>query len=124
MSINENFTIPLEALLLKLHFDIETEWDRPEVNIVGPQEVDIEFDELLSEDKPKTRAKVYRPVKELSNNVIPLAHSSNSSIWGNVYPVIAIKIGRGFLIHTGMSLDDEREYKVLLDIIRRLSITG
>ena len=37
---------------------------------------------------------------------------------GSIYPVIAIKFGRGFLIHTGMSLDEEREYKILLDIIK------
>jgi hypothetical protein len=54
-----------------------------------------------------------------------LAYSYNNSIWGNnVYPVIAIKFGRGFLIHTGMSLDEEREYKILLDIIRKISLKG
>jgi len=40
------------------------------------------------------------------------------------YPVVAIKLGRGFLIHTGMSLDEEREYKTLIDIIRTLCLTG
>jgi DNA polymerase elongation subunit (family B) len=39
------------------------------------------------------------------------------------YPVVAIKFGRGFLVHTGMSLDEEREYKTLIDIIRRLCLT-
>ncbi len=77
----------------------------------------------LSENK-KAKAKVFRPVKELSDNIIPLAHSYNNSIWGNVYPIVAIKFGRGFLIHTGISLDEEREYKILLDIIRKLSIGG
>ena len=119
------FRIPIEALPLKRHFNVDTEWDHPEINIVGPQEIDIEFDELLDESKLKTKAKVYRPVKELSDNIIPLAYSYNNSIWGNnVYPVIAIKFGRGFLIHTGMSLDEEREYKILLDIIRKISLKG
>jgi hypothetical protein len=45
--------------------------------------MDIEFDELLDESKPKTKAKVYRPVKELSDNIIPLAHSYCDSIWDN-----------------------------------------
>jgi hypothetical protein len=123
--INENLRIPIEALPLKRHFNVDTEWDRPEINIVGPQEIDIEFDELLDESRLKTKAKVYRPAKELSDNIIPLAYSYNNSIWGNnVYPVIAIKFGRGFLIHTGMSLDEEREYKILLDIIRKISLKG
>jgi hypothetical protein len=39
------------------------------------------------------------------------------------YPVVAIKFGRGFLVHTGMSLDEERECKTF-DIIRRLCLTG
>ena len=123
LSINESLGIPHEALLLKRHFGLETEWDRPERSIVGPQEIDIEFDELLGNDKPKTKAKVYRPVKELPRNSIPLAHSSNS-IWNNIYPVVAVKFGRGYLVHVGLSLDEEREYKILLDIIRRLSVTG
>jgi hypothetical protein len=78
----------------------------------------------LGSDKPKTKAVVYRPVQELSDNIIPLAHSCNNQIWNNVYPVVAIKFGRGFLIHSGMSLDNEREYKILLDIIRRLGTIG
>ncbi len=123
LSINDNLRIPIESLPLKRHFDVGTEWDCPEINIVGPQEVDIEFDRLLDENK-KAKAKVFRPVKELSDNIIPLAHSYNNSIWGNVYPIVAIKFGRGFLIHTGMSLDEEREYKILLDIIRKLCIRG
>ena len=123
LSINDNLRIPIESLPLKRHFDVGTEWDRPEINIVGPQEVDIEFDRLLDENK-KAKAKVFRPVKELSDNIIPLAHSYNNSIWGNVYPIVAIKFGRGFLIHTGMSLDEEREYKILLDIIRKALYQG
>lgn len=43
---------------------------------------------------------------------------------GRVYPVAAIKFGRGFLIHNGMNLDQEREYKVLFDIVKRLSLVG
>jgi hypothetical protein len=124
LSINESLGIPHEALLLKRYFNVETEWDHPEKDIVGPKEVDIEFDEFLGNDKPKTKAKVYRPVKELSHNIRPLVHSSSESLWGSIYPVIAIKFGRGFLIHTGMSLDEEREYKILLDIIKRLSLVG
>jgi hypothetical protein len=105
--------IPVEALALKRYFNVDTEWDRPEINIVGPQEMDIEFDELLDESKPKTKAKVYRPFKELSDNIIPLANSCYDSIWdNNVYPIVAIKYGRGFLIHSGISLE-EREYKIL-----------
>ena len=122
--INETLRIPTESLPLKRHFDVETEWDRPEINIVGPQEVNIEFDRLLDENELKTKAKVYRSVRELSDNVVPLAHSCDNSIWGIVHPVIAIKFGRGYLIHTGMSLDGEREYKILLDIIQKLCIRG
>jgi hypothetical protein len=99
---------------------------------VGPKEVDVGFDNiLLGQDKPATttKAKVYRPVRKLSQDVIPLAHCSN---WYNkngdvaniYYPIVTIKFGRGFLIHTGMSLDEEREYKTLIDIIRRLCLAG
>ena len=98
----------------------ETEWDNPTNDIVGPKETEIEFDNILGQDKPGTKAKVYRPAIKLSQDVIPLAHSSNS----NNYPVVAVKFGRGFLIHTGMSLDEEREYKLLLDIITRLCLVG
>jgi hypothetical protein len=53
----------------------------------------------------------------------PPVHSPES-LWGRVIPVATIKFGRGFLIHTGMSLDEEREYKLLLDIIKRLGLVG
>jgi hypothetical protein len=124
LSRNEVLAIPPEALILKRYFDVETEWDHPEKEIVGPIEVEIEFDEILGNDKPKTRAKVYRPIGQLSDNVRPLVHCPES-IWGDrVYPVAAIKFGRGYLIYTGMNLDEEREYKLLLDIVKRLSLVG
>lgn len=124
LSRNESLTIPQEALVLKRYFNTETEWDHPEKEILGPIEVEIEFDEILGNDKPKTRAKVYRPIRQLSDNVRPLVHCPEL-LWGDrVYPVAAIKFGRGFLIHTGMNLDEEREYKVLLDIVKRLSLVG
>jgi hypothetical protein len=124
LSRNEVLAIPPEALILKRYFDVETEWDHPEKEIVGPIEVEIEFDEILGNDKPKTRAKVYRPIGQLSDNVRPLVHCPES-IWSDrVYPVAAIKFGRGYLIYTGMNLDEEREYKLLLDIVKRLSLVG
>jgi hypothetical protein len=74
--------------------------------------MDIEFDELLDQSKPKTKAKVYRPFKELSDNIISLAHSCYDSILdNNVYPIVAIRYGRGFLIRSGISLDEERELR-------------
>jgi len=120
LQIKESLRIPSESLLLKRYFGLETEWDDPANNIVGAKETEIEFDKILGQDKPRTKAKVYRPAIKLSQDVIPLAHSSNS----NNYPVVAVKFGRGFLIHTGMSLDEEREYKLLLDIITRLCVVG
>jgi hypothetical protein len=124
LSRDESLVIPQEALILKRYFHTETEWDHPEKEIVGPIEVEIEFDEILGNDKPKTKAKVYRPIRQLSDNVIPLVHCPQS-LWGDrVYPVAAIKFGRGFLIYNGMNLDQEREYKVLFDIVKRLSLVG
>lgn len=124
LSRDESLVIPQEALILKRYFHTETEWDHPEKEIVGPIEVEIEFDAILGNDKPKTRAKVYRPIRQLSDNVIPLVHCPQS-LWGDrVYPVVAIKFGRGFLIYNGMNLDQEREYKVLFDIVKRLSLVG
>lgn len=124
LSRNESLTIPQEALILKRYFDVETEWDHPEKEIVGPIEVEIEYDKILGNDRLKTKARVYRPVRQqLSDKFQPLVHSPES-LWGMVYPVTAIKFGRGFLIQTGMNLDEEREYMLLLDIIRRLSLVG
>lgn len=120
LQIKESLKVPSESLLLKRHFGLDTEWDNPTNNIVGPKETEVEFDNILGQDKPRSKAKVYRPAIKLSQDVIPLAHSSNS----NIYPVVAIKFGRGFLIHTGMSIDEEREYKLLLDIVTRLCLVG
>ena len=100
LQVKENLNIPSESLLLKRYFGLETEWDDPTNNMVGPKETEIEFDKILGQGKPRTKANVYRP------------------------PVVAVKFGRGFLIHTGMSLDEEREYKILLDIITRLCLIG
>jgi len=124
LSRNESLAIPQEALVLNKYFETETEWDHPEKEIIGPIEVEIEFDEILGNDKPKARTKVYRPIRQLSDNVRPLVHCPESLWGGGVYPVAAIKFGRGFLIYTGMNLDEEREYKILLDIVKRLSLVG
>jgi hypothetical protein len=124
LSRYESLPIPQEALALKRHFDAETEWDHPEKEIVGPIEVEIEFDEILGSDKLKTRANVYRPIRHLSDNIRPLVHC-HESLWGvKVYPVVAIRFGRGFLISTGMNLDEKREYELLIDIVKRLSLVG
>jgi hypothetical protein len=120
LEIKESLRIPSEALLLKRYFGLETEWDDPANNKVGPKETEIEFDNILGQDKPRTKTKVYRSAVKLSQDVIPLVHSPNS----NNYPVVAVKFGRGFLIHTGMSLDEEREYRMLLEIIKRLCLVG
>lgn len=102
---------------------METEWDNPSNKIVGPKETEVEFNRILGQNEPRTKAKVCRPVRKLSQDIIPLAHSSDP-LWNNnnIYPVVAVKFGRGFLIHIGMSLDEEREYKILLDIITRLCL--
>jgi hypothetical protein len=92
-------------------------------NTTGPSEMDIEFDKLLGNNKQKTRAKIYRPVKIMSYSTQPIVYSYSDTL-SSVYPVVAVKFGRGFLIHTGMSLDEEREYRTLLDIIRRLTLVG
>lgn len=129
LHIKQSLRVPSESLILKRYFGLETEWDNLQKNIVGPKEIEIEFDAILGQDKPRTKAKVYRPVRKLSQDIIPLTHSSDSA-WNNddnnstIYPVVAVKFGRGFLIHTGMSLDEEREYKTLMDIITRLCIIG
>jgi len=132
LEIKESFQIPSESLLLKKQFGLETEWDHHEKNIIGPKEAEIEFDNILGQDTAKTISRIYRPVRKLSQGVIPLVRSSSSDfVWNNdddnddnIYPVVAVKFGRGFLIHTGMSLDEEREYKTLMDIIRRLCLIG
>lgn len=49
----------------------------------------------LSENK-KAKAKVFRPVKELSDNIISLAHSYNNSIWGNVILLLQLNLEEDF----------------------------
>jgi len=75
---NKVLEFPLKIYFLKRYFGIETEWENPD-NIVGPKETEIEFDKTLGQGKPRTKAKVYRPAIKLSQDVIPLAHSSNSN---------------------------------------------
>jgi hypothetical protein len=119
--------VPTEALLFKRYFGLETVWDDPANNIAGPKETEIKFDKILGHDEPRTKVKVYRPVRKLSEGVIPLVRCSDA-LWNNnnnnIYPVVAAKFGRGFLIHIGMSLDEEREYKTLLAILTRLCLIG
>jgi hypothetical protein len=54
LQIKESIRVPTEALLLKRYFGIETEWDNPANNIVGPKETEIEFDKILGQDKHRT----------------------------------------------------------------------
>jgi hypothetical protein len=44
LQIKESLSIPFESLFLKRYFGIETEWDNPENNIVGPKKTEIEFE--------------------------------------------------------------------------------
>jgi hypothetical protein len=44
---------------IKRYFGLETEWDDPANNIVGPKETEIEFDKILGQDEPRTKVKVY-----------------------------------------------------------------
>ena len=66
----------------------------------------------------------------MSQDVIPLAHCSkrNNNRIGDVadiyYLIVEIIYERGFLVHMGISLDVEREYKTLIDIIGRVCLTG
>ena len=73
LEIKESLRVPTEAFLLKRYFGLETEWDNPANNIVDPKETEIKFDKILGYDEPRTKAKVYRPVRKLSEDVIPLA---------------------------------------------------
>ena len=66
LQIKEGLRVSSEALLLKRYFGLVTEWDNPSNNILGPKETDIEFDKIVGQDKPGTKAKVYRPVRKLS----------------------------------------------------------
>jgi len=84
LQIRENLRIPSEALLLKRYFGLETQWDDPDNNIVGPKETEIEFDKILGQNIPKTKAKVCRPVRKLSQDVIPLVRCSDS-LWKRIF---------------------------------------
>src|SRR5215469_8835686 len=88
LETKESLSVPPEALLLKRYFGLETEWDNAANNIVGPKETEIKFDKILGHDELTTKAKVYRPVRKSSEDVIPLVHCSDS-LWNknnNIYP--------------------------------------
>jgi hypothetical protein len=55
LSIREASSPSPETLLLKRYFDVKTEWDNLEANIVGPQEIDIEFNESLGSDNQELK---------------------------------------------------------------------
>jgi hypothetical protein len=46
LQIKESIVVPSEPLTFKRHFGLETERDHPDNNMVGPKEVDVEFDKI------------------------------------------------------------------------------
>ena len=108
-----------EKLLLTENFEVRVIWDM--AGRSGPQEVNVQYEKCLGDRK--VAAFVFRPIRDLTSKVIPLV-SSDNEIWGKVYPIVAIQFGRGFLIHVGLTLDGEREYNILLDVIRRIGMRG
>jgi hypothetical protein len=111
--------LPPEAQISWRVFGLAMGWDVAG-GVQGPQEVDIELDKILESNDPKKKANIFRPVIQLSPTTIPLI-KAGSTPWGEAYPIVAAKFGRGFLIHTGMSLNNEREYKVLLEVITQIA---
>jgi hypothetical protein len=57
LQAKESLIVSSEALLLKRYFGLETEWDSPANNLVGPKEIEIEFDKILGQDTHRTKAK-------------------------------------------------------------------
>lgn len=110
-----------EASYLKRIFDVELILDNNPLGIIGPQEVEIEYEKLLGSSI--VNAQVFRAPNRLTPNIIPLVRSKTTP-WGEICPIIAIKYGRGFLVHIGMNLDRENEYKILLDIICQIVLKG
>jgi len=87
---------------------IETEWENPD-NIVGPKEKEIEFDKILGQGKPRTKTKVYR--LKLSQDVIPLAHSSNS----NNYPTLGTNPASS-LLHGRLRIGSPAKYNLCVTV--------
>ena len=112
---------PGDALVLITEFETAAAWDLP--TVTGPHEVDVRYSEKLR--RPfKGPARVFRPiVADSPSKPIPLVVTDDKS-WGEVYPVAAVPYGRGFLVSCGMCLDEEREQKILLDIIETLARNG
>jgi hypothetical protein len=112
---------PGDALILITEFKVAAAWDLP--TVTGPHEVEIRYSEKLKRTFSGL-ARVFRPiVADGPCNIIPLVVTDDKA-WGDVHPVAAIPYGRGFLISCGMSLQEEREYKILLDIIQMLTRNG
>jgi len=112
---------PSQALPLTRIFHLAAAWDIPP-NISGPQEVDVRPCVKDFMEQKGSRVKIFRPFKP-TKDIIPLLETE-TPYWGKVCPAVAARYGRGALVCFGLSLDGEREYKIALDIIERITIQG
>jgi hypothetical protein len=115
-------SFPGDALALTTEIKAQCAWDRPDAGVVGPQELDLRFGTTIHRIDEK--ANVFRPILPDSlDRTIPLAIAENKS-WGRVYPIAAIPYGRGFLVSCGLSLNEKREYRILLETIEAVARNG
>jgi len=115
-------SFPGDALALTTEIKAQCAWDRPDVGVVGPQELDLRFGTAIH--RVDGKANVFRPIlPDRLGRTIPLAIAENKA-WGRVYPIAAIPYGRGFLVSCGLSLNEKREYRILLEMIEAVARNG
>lgn len=114
-----------EALVLWRRFRVTTAWDMPDKNLVGSQESLLEYVGFRCEgSKEKCKANLFRPLLARDDiKIIPFARVDHP-YWGLVYPLAAVAHGRGFLIPVGLSLNEKREYDLLLKMAKELVTEG
>lgn len=62
----------------------------------------------------------YRSALRKNKTVIPLIRAFSSDISDEVYPLSLIPFGNGFLLHCGVKIDEEKEYKRILLSIEKI----
>jgi hypothetical protein len=124
VELEGSHSIQPQALLLGRVFGAAAAWDIPQDGVIGPQDLNLEYAGFSETGTVTYKVSIFRPIKDVAKErVFPIC-ISNTPYWGLVYPVCAIRYGRGFLIPIGMSLNDEREFILLMEILKDIVQLG
>jgi hypothetical protein len=123
----------LKDSLLFREFGIQTTGNKPfnEIPIKEPVEVEVyqKTDDIIYTGKIDipSQIKRFRATKSESSNYIPFIREKDDKSYpkekdDKSYPVVAVRYGKGYLIHAGMFLESEtsKEFELFLTIIINL----